>query len=279
MSTTGRPRALDEFKQREICALISAGCSFREAARYVRCDRTTIQREARRNPHFRRQLDEAAVAAELCPLKAMQQAVGSHWRAAAWMLERTRPERYGRRDPRVFRPRQARKLLQDLVDMVDAEIRDPIVNGRVKHRLRDAIEEAVPGAIARSATTNDLREAINFFDKRDVSSKETARATSPADRPTSPGQPAPQPGTSILAEALASATADIRENMAKRTEPPQPASSPPDTRPAPMHDERPSPGGDPFLRRAPLHSSVPKTEPNPSARVLPPKADPGPQKS
>ena len=37
MPTTGRPRALDEVKRREVCALISAGCGVEGAARFVGC--------------------------------------------------------------------------------------------------------------------------------------------------------------------------------------------------------------------------------------------------
>ena len=37
MAKTGRPRVLDEVKQREVCALVSAGASVTQAAKYVSC--------------------------------------------------------------------------------------------------------------------------------------------------------------------------------------------------------------------------------------------------
>ena len=48
----GRLRVLDELKQREVCALVSAGCSLLAAANYVECAPNTIRREAVRNPDF-----------------------------------------------------------------------------------------------------------------------------------------------------------------------------------------------------------------------------------
>ena len=165
MSTPGRPRALNEVKQREICALVSAGCSLREAARYVRCGRATIQRELTRNPDFRRQIDEAAVAAQISPLKAMQKAAGTHWRAAAWLLERTKPERYARRDPRPLRQRQSRRLLTKILEIVQAEVNDSRVTTQLQQRIGDAFDEAVPGTTTKrrdgqrqSETSNQLAE-------------------------------------------------------------------------------------------------------------------------
>src|SRR4051812_24208195 len=87
----GRPLALDDAKRREICALVAGGCGLREAARYVRCNINTIRREAERNPEFDERLRNSETYAQLSPLRAMQHAVGTHWRAAAWMLERAFP--------------------------------------------------------------------------------------------------------------------------------------------------------------------------------------------
>jgi len=166
MPRTGRPRVLDETKQREICALVSAGCGVREAARYVGCSRSTIHREAQRNPAFRERLDRAAVYAELSPLRAMQQAVNTHWRAAAWMLERTRPERFARRDPRALRPQQARALVADLVDIVNNEIIDPNRRDRIAKRVAAAMQFAMQDVRAVRRTGRSLRRAMKFFDEK-----------------------------------------------------------------------------------------------------------------
>src|SRR3954451_6770488 len=111
----GRPRALDDVKQREACALIAGGCGFREAARYVNCNVGTIRREADRNPAFAEQLRNSEAYAQVSPLKAMQQAAGTHWRAAAWMLERAFPDRFSRPEPGAFGARQARQLMNEVL--------------------------------------------------------------------------------------------------------------------------------------------------------------------
>ena len=94
--SAGRHRVLDESKCREICALITVGCSIQAAARYVGCSRNTIRREAARNEEFADLLRYAEIEARIRPVRTMQEASGTHWRAAAWLLERTQPEEYAR---------------------------------------------------------------------------------------------------------------------------------------------------------------------------------------
>ena len=52
MANSGRPRMLDDAKRREICALVSFGCTLQSAAKHVGCSRATVHREACRNPEF-----------------------------------------------------------------------------------------------------------------------------------------------------------------------------------------------------------------------------------
>lgn len=92
----GRPRILDDVKRAEICALLNAGLEFTETARYVGCTPRTIRREISRNAVFRREVHDALLAARVAPEKLLRQAAGRNWRAAAWLLERTEPQLYGR---------------------------------------------------------------------------------------------------------------------------------------------------------------------------------------
>jgi hypothetical protein len=169
MPTPGRPRSLDEIKRREICALVSAGCDIRRAARYVRCAASTIHREAQRDPEFLEQLRRAEMAAQLHPLHTMQQAVATHWRAAAWFLERTDPERFSRRDPRNFGQKQFRALTGELVDVIYSEIVDPLVSERIVKRIKAAIDYAMHSAWDTRRTQNKLRRAMQFLDVKDCS--------------------------------------------------------------------------------------------------------------
>ncbi|TWT72673.1 hypothetical protein Pla123a_39690 [Posidoniimonas polymericola] len=84
----GRPRVLDEGKQREVCALLTAGMTVGEAADYVGCCVKTIRREQARDDDFDERVRRARMAARLGPLQAVRQAAATHWRAAAWLVDR-----------------------------------------------------------------------------------------------------------------------------------------------------------------------------------------------
>src|SRR4051812_42563802 len=163
----GRPRVLDEGKLREVCALIAGGCGFREAARYVHCSVATIKREADRNPAFADQLHQSEAYAQLGPLRAMQQAVGTHWRAAAWMLERAFPDRFPRPEPGAFGARQARQLMHEVLTVLSSELPDPFKYSRIEKRIRGTFEYHIRVATDRRRTTGNLRRAMKFLEQKD----------------------------------------------------------------------------------------------------------------
>jgi hypothetical protein len=148
----GRPRALDETKLREICALVSAGCGIIGAARYVGCAASTIRREARRNSEFNEKLRRANLAAELGPLNAVRDAAKRHWRAGVWLLERADAQRFGKKDPRNLTPDQMEAFVGSLIDIIGAEIKDVEVirqinlrmNKQIKHIARELAAERDP---------------------------------------------------------------------------------------------------------------------------------------
>jgi len=135
MAKIGRPRALDEVKWREVCALVSAGCGIADAARYIGCSASTVRREALRNESFHQSLRMAEMSAQLEPLKTMRKAASTHWRAAAWMLERTFPDRFARQDAKLLKPEDVDSMVHGLIEMVAQEIADPATRDRVYRRL------------------------------------------------------------------------------------------------------------------------------------------------
>jgi hypothetical protein len=161
----GRNRILDEAKQREVCALLSAGCSLEAAASYVECAPNTIRREALRNPDFGRRLREARLQAQLSPLQAMRKAASSHWRAAAWMLERADPAHFDRRPSPAFRPKQARALKQDILAVLSAEIDNPDLLVRVRKQVRQLIDYSIEGVVGVQRTHRELRTILRQIDK------------------------------------------------------------------------------------------------------------------
>src|SRR5688572_5137950 len=108
MNVTGRPCTLDPAKRAEICDLLAAGQSVRAAARTIGCDVKTIRRHAERDENFARLLRKAELRARKDPLKMLQRAAGTSWRAAAWLLERTDPQHYGKQSAIACRPEQLR---------------------------------------------------------------------------------------------------------------------------------------------------------------------------
>jgi hypothetical protein len=137
----GRPRLLNEVKQREVCALVSAGCGIEGAARYVGCAASTIRREAERNPQFNQALRSAHLSAELNPLNALRRAAQKHWRAAAWLLERFNPQRFAKQDIRQIKPEKLEASLTQMAQVIAAEVKDPTIFRRVCDRFSQILFE------------------------------------------------------------------------------------------------------------------------------------------
>jgi hypothetical protein len=84
----GRPRVLDEVKKREILALVAAGAGIARASKYVGCSDETIANEKRRDPVFAENLRRAEAQAEMEPINLIRQKASTHWRAAAFLLNK-----------------------------------------------------------------------------------------------------------------------------------------------------------------------------------------------
>jgi len=143
MSGPGRPRILDDAKRREVCSLVLAGFSLEAAARYVGCSPNTIRREALRNEDFRHELRGADVQGQITPLQAMRRAAGTHWRAAAWLLERTNPDRFAPRRQSACSPQDLLKAVDAVIDTAVEEIHDEEVRERLCRRLIAAAHQSL----------------------------------------------------------------------------------------------------------------------------------------
>lgn len=135
MTRRGRPYALDDVKRGEIVALISAGCSITDAARYVGCSVNTINRDAFRDRSFHKRMREAYLAAELKPLQSLRQAATHHWRAAAWLLKRVNPDRYERQREGTYSDLDFQDFMDQLLSSLGPEIPDRAVWERVARRF------------------------------------------------------------------------------------------------------------------------------------------------
>jgi transposase-like protein len=107
MSRTGRPTKLTPELQEEILRGIRAGAYPEVAAQRVGIGSSTFYqwmqrgRQAREAGHpdqfteFAEAVEEAKGHAETRAVAVVLKAAEKSWRAAAWWLERTRPQRYG----------------------------------------------------------------------------------------------------------------------------------------------------------------------------------------
>ncbi len=155
MARVGRPRALDDVKRREVCALVSTGCGIVRAAKYVGCNPSTIRREALRNVDFHDLLRQAELSAELEPLRLLRQKATTHWRAAAWLLERTNPERFGKQEIQRLNQDQVMELFEHFLNVLVEEIPDEQLQARIYQRLGATFRQDIHDAFDATHTRLD----------------------------------------------------------------------------------------------------------------------------
>ena len=96
----------------EVLAILTAGCSRATAARCIRRSSNTIRREMTEHPQFAAQVTKAEEGTELFYLSRIRSAAqkDQYWRAAAWILERRLPNRYGAQKPESLTVEQVQKF-------------------------------------------------------------------------------------------------------------------------------------------------------------------------
>ena len=137
MAKRGRRPVLDQYKKREILAILFVGCSRRTAARYVGCDPKTIVNTAERDAAFAKSLREAEQKSEIDNMKNIQEAAkkAQYWRAAAWILERRNPEDFAPKNPNALTIDDLRQLLAEFVQIIMEEVTVAKYRQRLLKRL------------------------------------------------------------------------------------------------------------------------------------------------
>ncbi|TWT38262.1 hypothetical protein KOR34_32310 [Posidoniimonas corsicana] len=135
-----RPRVLDETKRREVCALLTAGMTLGSAAEYVGCSVKTIRRERDGDDDFDLQVRRAKMAARLGPLQAVRRAAETHWRAAAWLVERQE-----RRDKQRRVDRRRRVELERMVGQVKEVVRREVPSLPQQWAIEEQIDQIATG--------------------------------------------------------------------------------------------------------------------------------------
>ena len=110
-----RRRIMDTAKKVKFCQLIRDSHSLEESAEWVDVSIRTVQRERKRDEDFDHEI-RLAQQATPDPLRLMENAARAHWRAAAWLLERTRPEQFARQPANTARDYQVEAALGMLLE-------------------------------------------------------------------------------------------------------------------------------------------------------------------
>ena len=96
MRKLGRRTRLTEALTAQICKCIESGLSQHRTADLVGVGRSTLLKWKQTNREFRDHIKRASAVGEQELLKSIRDAKADDWHAAAWMLERLYPERYGK---------------------------------------------------------------------------------------------------------------------------------------------------------------------------------------
>lgn len=114
------------------------GLSRHRAAAVIGCSPATIGYALSRDPDFAADMRRAEVQQEVALLKRVEDAskVLVHWRAAAWLLERRHPDRYGRRRPGTMTPEQVATVVAQFAEILKRGIRNSDDRRRVGTDLK-----------------------------------------------------------------------------------------------------------------------------------------------
>ena len=131
------PPLLSDTERASVISVLAAGGDLRMAADYIGRTQAAIRATAQAEPEFRARLDRAEPHFELAQLGNITKAAmrEQYWRAAAWMLERKFPSRYGKADSRALAPAKIKSLLEGLADIVFTEVKTATVRRRILQRL------------------------------------------------------------------------------------------------------------------------------------------------
>jgi len=133
----GRRRILDPAKKARLCELVAKeSYSIEQAADALDVSLRTVQRERKFDQDFDHEV-RLALQQPPDPLKLMEHAARTHWRAAAWLLERRNPEEYARKPINTANAKQVWAALQFVTE---AALRAVAPEQRVE--LYNAIEAA-----------------------------------------------------------------------------------------------------------------------------------------
>lgn len=194
-----RPKFLTPERCRDLLAYVTAGLRLEHAARYVGCSVRTIRREADGNDQFRRDLAAAELSVRSDPEKLMSRAAGSYWRAAAWMLERRDPHRFGRRRPDACGPQELEEICTTLIEVALAAASDDQARRALYLKMTASLREMTvdlfpaPQAARPGFSFHGYTDEQRMLDRIDQNAAEMRRCWGEPPQPATRVVPTPEP--------------------------------------------------------------------------------------
>lgn len=175
MSKTGRPRVFDEEQRKLLCGLIASGFTRKQATEHVGVSRRTVARALQDDEQFQNLLQNAELRQELRPIQHIASQMPKNWRAAAWLLERQRPELYVRRTPRTVTLGDLRGIFGGLIKL--------LLEGVPEHETRDRVRKNVETFLSqlggRQRCSPRVRRVLDNLEQEDSLSDSANNAADP----------------------------------------------------------------------------------------------------
>jgi hypothetical protein len=212
MAAIGRPPVLDAEKKEKILEALGQGFSVRFAARRVGCDEGTIRNAAKRDPEFAAEMDQRQYDAEFDMVKNIRQASATpqYWRAAAWNLERSHPDRYAPRGRHTITPEQVVHLGKQFIAAIERnvpeEIRAPLIQD-IRRLLGETLTEGA---------TRILEDRADYLPEDCLPPYSGDDSAAPAPRPEAPAcaPPPAETGDGPVEDAIQGPEARTEEGLA-----------------------------------------------------------------
>ena len=138
-------KRLTPKQKSEVLAILSVGCSRAAAARCVQCTPLILRREIAEHPQFAEQVSKAEEGIEVFCLSNLRKAAQKeqYWRAAAWILERRLPERYGTKKEKTLTAEHVQKFMATCMQVIAEELPDEKQREKVFSRLAQEDRKSV----------------------------------------------------------------------------------------------------------------------------------------